>query len=205
MINAIAFVLMFTNPLGTPPQLGYPNPVYQRYTVAGEQPKVYTNYASCVVDLTSVKTAEYAKLNREQSMPAYRTTMRARLESLQCLPEGSKPEPAMRSLPLKPQYVWRIGRMGQDLYFKGQSLDMRQFIDRGSCEAANRNLQDRLNTASLHRQSATGSLMQRDEIITQYKCYQVIPITSYEARTQLLPPMVPHGAYLPPNNAIPRY
>ncbi len=202
----VPFVIMITNVIGTPASLGYPSTLYEKYIEPGQTvQRQFATQEACEKQLATVQQIELHKVHTTPAMPAYKTTMIERIGSMKCLPAGSLPQAQARGLSLQPLYKWRIGRIGQDLFFKGQSLDMRQFDDRGSCENANRVLQDALNAQAIKKQGPVESLQHRQAISEAYRCYQVIPVTPHQARWKLWPPMVPNGAYLVTQSVSPRY
>ena len=133
MLEVLAFMLVITNPLGTPATLGYPNVAYEQYSASNGHVVAYSSMQECVLDRADIITAERKRLSSTPTMPEYKRVLTNRLESLACLPKDAKPAPQARTLVTTPEYTWRIGRIGIEGTFKGQSLDMRHFNNYDDC------------------------------------------------------------------------
>lgn len=173
---AAAFVIMITNPIGLPASSGYPTTVFQQYS-----PVVYPTLQLCMNNLALVRQNDAMRLRHTVASAEFHMVMKQRIDSMQCLPAGSRPAPRMKVLVTTSPYLWRIGRLGPDNFFLGQNVDIRQFDTQAHCEHARLSVLREFPSA---------------EVAQAYRCLNVIPVTQYAKTKLLLPPMVPNGAYL---------
>lgn len=173
---AAAFVIMITNPVGVPASLGYPNVVFQQYS-----PVIYPTLQQCMNDLALARQNDALRLRHTVASAEFHMVMKQRIDSMQCLPAGTRPAPRMKVLVTTSPYLWRIGRLGPDNFFLGQNVDIRQFGTQAQCAQALQALLVKFPSA---------------EVAQAYRCLNVIPVSQYAKTKLLLPPMVPNGAYL---------
>lgn len=172
MLEALAFVIMVTNPMGQPAELGYPTPVYQPH-----QPVVrYDSLTQCNRELARIRQQALQQLQAQPQMPQYVRVQQQRINSLSCLPPGTGPQATLRTLEPKPLWRWRIGHIDEFGYFQGQSLEMRQFSEFEQCQRAYDQLLHRL-MQQMRGQGKTGLQLDhyRDKIRMTYRCHQVMP------------------------------
>lgn len=176
----IPFLIFITNPTGASAQMGYPVSVYERYVEKGEPaPREYHTREKCESRLRDVQSQFRNWFTTHPVMPEYRAVMTERMASMQCLPANAKPEARLRQPGTQATYRWRIGRIDEFGYFKGQNLDLRHYTSEKACWSAYGTLVVNYRESLAQRNGQDYATRTVSDFQKTYGCHAVMPSESY--------------------------